>query len=137
MTSLTTQTIFPAIEAGDVDAVRALLDRDPMLVHVRHAHGDPDHLTPLQFAAAKGHLDICRLLVDRGAEVYTNPMSTYPPVMQAAWNDHADVVKFFLEEIPDKAAGTNGVGVAINLAAREGWTDVVRKHIERDPLSVY
>jgi len=45
-------------------------------------------------------------------------MSTYPPVIQAAWNKHAEVVKYFLEEIPDKAAGTNGLGVAINLAAR-------------------
>jgi hypothetical protein len=75
--------------------------------------------------------------VERGAEVYTNPMNTYAPVMQAAWNKHAEVVKYFLEEIPDKAAGTNGLGVAINLAARQGWIEIVRKHIERDPLSVH
>ena len=132
-----TQIIFPAIEAGDVAAVGKLLDTDPGLIHVRTASGDPDHFTPLQFAAAKGQLEICRLLVERGAEVYTNPMSTYPPVIQAAWNRHAEVVRYFLEEIPDKAAGTNGLGVAINLAAREGWTEIVRKHIERDPLSVH
>ena len=34
----------------------------------------------------------------------------------------------FLEEIPDKAAGTNGLGVAINLAARRGWIEIVREH---------
>jgi hypothetical protein len=28
----------------------------------------------LQLAAAKGQLGACRLLVERGAEVYTNPM---------------------------------------------------------------
>ncbi len=135
--SAATQIIFPAIEAGDLSAVTKLLDADPQLVSVRTITGDPDHFTPLQFAAAKGLLAICRLLVDRGAEVYTNPMSTYPPVLQAAWNRHADVVKYFLEEIPDKAAGTNGLGVTINLAAREGWVEIVRKHIERDPLSVH
>jgi ankyrin repeat protein len=135
--SSSTQLIFPAIESGDIDAVRKLLDADPQLISVRTVEGDPDHFTPLQFAAAKGQLAICRLLVDRGAEVYTNPMSTYPPVLQAKWNGHADVVKYFLEEIPDKAAGTNGLGIAINLAAREGWVEIVRKHIERDPLSVY
>ena len=64
-------------------------------------------------------------------------MNTYPPVIQAAWNKHTEVVKYFLEEIPDKAAGTNGLGVAINLAARQGWIEIVRKHIERDPLSVH
>jgi ankyrin repeat protein len=133
----TTQTIFPAIAAGDVDAVSRMLDADPMLVHVRHADPELHHFTPLQFAAAEGQLGICRLLVERGAEVYTNPMSTYPPVLQAAWKKHPDVVKYFLEEIPHLAAGTNGLGVMINLAAREGWTDIVRKHIERDPLAVY
>ena len=132
----TTQAIFPALEAADLDAVRRLLDEDPGLIHVRHS--DPNvHWTPLQFAAAKGQLDTCRLLVERGAEVYTNPMNTYAPVMEAVWNKHADVVKYFLEEIPDKAAGTNGLGVAINLAARQGWIEIVRKHIERDPLSVH
>jgi ankyrin repeat protein len=133
----TTQAIFPAIEAGDVDMIRRLLDDDPGLVHVRH--GDPRlyHWTALQFAAAKGQLAACRLLVERGAEVYTNPMNTYPPVMQAAWNKHTEVVKYFLEDIPDKAAGTNGLGVAINLAARQGWVDIVRQHIARDPLAVH
>lgn len=134
---VTTQAIFPAIESGDLDAIRRLLDEDPGLVHVRHADPEVYHWTPLQFAAAKGQLGACRLLVERGAEVYTNPMNSYAPVMQAAWNKHAEVVKYFLEEIPDKAAGTNGLGVAINLAARQGWIEIVRKHIERDPLAVH
>jgi ankyrin repeat protein len=137
MNTPATQSIFPAIEAGALDMIRRLLDDDPMLVHVRHADPEIHHFSPLQFAAAKGQLAVCRLLVERGAEVYTNPMSTYPPVMQAAWNKYPDVVKFFLDEIPDKAAGTNGLGVAINLAARQRWIDIVRKHIERDPLAVY
>ena len=50
---------------------------------------------------------------------------------------HPDVVKYFLEEIPDKAAGTNGLGVTLNLAAREGWAEIVRKHLDRDPLSAH
>lgn len=132
-----TRKIFPAIEAGDLAALRALLDGDPSLVHVRHADPELHQWTPLQFAAARGQLGACRLLVERGAEVYTNPMNTYPPVMQAAWNEHPEVVKYFLEEIPGKAAGTNGLGVMINLAAREGWLELVRKHLERDPLSVH
>ena len=132
-----TQLIFQAIESCDLDAIRRLLDEDPGLVHVRHADAERHHWTALQFAAAKGELAACRLLLDRGAEVYTNPMNTYPPVIQAAWNRHAEVVKYFLDEIPDRAAGTNGLGVTINLAARQGWIEIVRKHIERDPLAVH
>jgi ankyrin repeat protein len=137
MATPASQVIFPAVEAGDVDAVRKLLDDDAGLVHVRHADASKQQMTPLQIAAGKGFLEMCQLLVQRGAEVYTNPWGSYPPVIQAAWGKHAEVVKYFLEEIPDQAKGTNGVGVAINLAAREGWVDVVRKHIERDPLAVH
>ena len=41
------------------------------------------------------------------------------------------------DEIPDKASGTNGLGITVNLAARQGWTDIVRGHIEADPLAVH
>lgn len=133
---MTTQTIFSCILAGDTEAVRKLLDGDPGLVHAHHADPDDDSTT-LQFAAANGQLPICKLLVERGAEVYTNPMSSYPPVIQAAWNRHQHIVDYFLHEIPDKATGTNGIGVTINLAARQGWLDLVRKHIAADPLSVH
>lgn len=134
---MNTQSIFACIDQNDTVGIRALLDADPMLVHARHADPDQYHWTALQFAAARGDLTACRLLVERGAEVYTNPMSTYPPVIQAAWNHHQSVVEYFLNEIPGKADGTNRLGVAINLAAREGWIEIVRKHIAADPLSVH
>lgn len=134
---MNSQTIFSFLQTGDVEAVRKLLDGDSALVHARHADPSLYHWTTLQFAAAKGQLEACRLLVERGAEVYTNPMSTYPPVIQAAWEGHQDVVDYFLQEIPEKAEGTNRLGVTINLAAREGWLEIVQRHIVADSLSVY
>ena len=134
---MSTQRIFELMDAGDLNAIAAAIDADPAIVFVRHANPDLYHWTTLQYAAARGYLDICRLLVERGAEVYTNPHNTYPPVTQAAWNKHQDVVDYFLKEIPEKADGTNNLGVALNLAAREGWVDIVRQHLECDPLSVF
>jgi uncharacterized protein len=134
---MSTQQIFSLILAGDIKEVSKLLDDDPGLVHVRQAAAEDQGWTPLQLAAAKGHLEICKLLVERHAEVYTNPMNSYPPVMEAAWNRHQDIVDYFLQEIPDKADGTNALGVTINLAARQGWAEIVRKHIAADPLSVH
>ena len=132
------QILFPAVKAGDVAKLRQLLDAHPDLVHVRNAKTQEwDELTALHCAAKHGQLDIVRLLVDRGSEVYSNPMSSYPPVIIAAWNGHQAIVDYFLTEIPDKADGTNKLGVTINLAAREGWTSLVIKHIEADPLAVY
>lgn len=134
---MSTQQIFAFITAGDTEAVRRLLDLDPGLAHARLIDPEDDPSTTLQCAAAEGHLAICKLLVERGAEVYTNPMNTYPPVMLAAWKRHQHVVDYFLHEIPEKAQGTNRLGVTINLAARQGWLDIVRKHIAADPLSVH
>jgi len=128
---------FPLILAGDIEAVRSLLESDADLIHSRCSDPHFRSLTALQFAAAKGQLAICKLLVGRGAEVYTNPMNTYPPVIHAAWNGHRQVVDYFLREIPEKADGTNKLGVTINLAARQGWLDIVQKHIAADPLAVY
>ena len=133
---MSTSEIFTHINAGDIEAIRNLLDGDSGLVHARDGDSDDDW-TPLQSAAAKGQLDICKLLVERGAEVYTIAMSTYPPVIHAAWNRHQRIVDYFLHEVPEKAAGTNRLGVTINLAARQGWLDLVRKHIAADPLSVH
>ena len=132
-----TEAIFKAIDQDDTSELIAILKNDRGLVHARHPSPDLYHWTTLQFAAARGRLEACRLLVEKGAEVYTNPMNTYPPVLQAAWGKHQDVVDYFLKEIPDKADGTNKLGVTLNLAAREGWTDLVRKHLEADPLAVH
>src|SRR6476661_2887895 len=102
MPTAATQAIFVAISAGDSAPLSPRLAGDPGLIHARQTDPVQGEFTPLQFAAAKGQLAACRLLVERGAEVYTNPMSTYPPVMHAAWGKHAEVVKYFLDEIPDK-----------------------------------
>ncbi len=133
----TTQDILDDIERGDINALRARLDADPMLIYARYTAPDKDPLTALQIAARAGQVEACRLFVERGADVYTNPMNTYPPVIHAAWGGHQTVVDYFLREIPHSADGTNGLGVTINLAAREGWADLVRRHIEADPLSVH
>ena len=129
---------FAQIVSGDLDGVKNQLDAQPALSNVRNPDPEAwDQQSPLQAAARHGQLEIVKLLVDRGSEVYTNPMASYPPVVIAAWNKHQDVVDYFLKEIPDKASGTRGLGVTINLAARQGWTDLVRKHIEIDPLAVH
>lgn len=134
---MSTQALFSLLHAGDPNEIHKLLDSDPGLVHACQTDADEIRWTPLQFAAAKGRLEICKLLVARNAEVYTNPMNSYPPVIQAAWNRHQEVVDYFLHEIPEKADGTNRLGVSLNLAARQGWTEIVRKHIAADPLSVH
>lgn len=135
--------LFHAVRNGDREVVVTTLGERPEFLHARNPNAGKensqewDEFGLLHTAAKFGHLAIVRDLVERGIEVYSNPMSTYPAVMLAAWEGHDDVVSYFLNEIPDKAEGTNGIGIACNLAARQGWMDKVRLHIERDPLAVH
>jgi hypothetical protein len=76
-------------------------------------------------------------LVGRDAEVYCSPPHGYPAVTIAGWNKHTSIVYYFLESIPAKAAGTNGLGVSMVLAARFGWTSVAKEHIVRDRLAIH
>jgi ankyrin repeat protein len=133
-----TAGLFSYATAGNQPELQALLDEHPFLLHVRNPDTDAwDEASLLHCAAKHGHLGIVRLLIERGAEVYSNPMASYPPVIIAAWNKQQAVVDFFLNEIPERAQGTNRLGVTINLAARQGWADLVRRHIDLDPLAVH
>lgn len=135
--------LFNAIREGDLAVVKPFFEANPESIDIRNLLAiDSDtsawnELTPLHTAAKYGHLDLVKWLIEHGAEVYSNPMATYPAVIIAAWGKQKAVVDYFLNEIPDKANGTMGLGVTCNLAGREGWIDIVRQHIERDPLAVH
>src|SRR5688572_10552054 len=91
------QFILALIRTGDIESVRRALDENPWLVHIRNSDRDVwDEISTLHCAAKHGHLDIVKLLVDKGVEVYSNPLATYPPVIIAAWNKRQPVVDYFL-----------------------------------------
>jgi len=133
------------VREGDLEGVRAAVSTNPDLPHVHDSsEGHSEERTALHAAARYGHLDIVKYLVECGAEVYSHPHYTYPPIFLAENNRYLEgrpdcqpIVDYFLNEIPQKAAGTNGLGIAVNLAARFGWTDIVRKHLQRDPFAIY
>ena len=128
------------VRSVDLKKVQSAAADQPDLVHTRDPHGDEMEMTALHCAARHGHLEICKFLVEQGAEVYSHPTATYPPVFWAFYHagEHSKaVVDYFLKEIPEKAFGTAGFGLTINLAARMGFTEIVRKHVERDPLAIH
>ena len=142
---MTYHEFIEIVRSGDLGKVRGAVKANPDLPHTCDPSDDWwEERTAMHSAARHGHLEIVKFLVECGAEVYSHPMCTYPPIFNAANNRHHKgrpdsqaIVDYFLHEIPKKAAGTNGLGIAVNLAARFGWTDIVRKHIELDPLAVH
>ena len=57
--------MIKAAKAGNVEAVRLLLDANSSLVNAR----DSDASTPLHCAAWKGHVDVAVALLDAGADL--------------------------------------------------------------------
>jgi ankyrin repeat protein len=79
---------FGAVRAGSVERVREILKEHPWMVGAGNPGKDLwDERSPLHCAAKHGHLPVVRLVVDEGAEVYSNPMASYPPVIVAAGAD--------------------------------------------------
>ena len=138
---MSTQDIFSPAGSGDLDAVRAWLDRDPGLANVKQVGGEEAGRTPLQVAAMAGHLAVVKLLVERGAEIYAVAQHGYPAVAHAHWEKQPGVVEYFLGEAARHetmlGAPTFGLGIDINLAARLHWTEVVRRHLAVDTLAVH
>ncbi|MAE67421.1 MAG: hypothetical protein CMJ18_24435 [Phycisphaeraceae bacterium] len=141
-----TQDIFDPILNGDIDAVRALLYADPGLVHARRTvdddgspvkgfHGE----SALGAATRAGRLEIIRLLLERGAELYDISRWGYPAVFFATEPRIRDYLLSADGDVNHRptSAPTYGLGADVNLAAREGWARIVRQHLERDPLAVH
>jgi len=57
--------MIKAAKSGNAARVGELLAEDPSLLHARDADGS----TPLHYAAWKGHPEVARLLLERGADV--------------------------------------------------------------------
>jgi len=81
-----------AATRGDLAQVRALLDAG-VDVNARTDYG----ATALSYAADKGHAQVVKLLLERGAEV--DPEDTFyhsTPITWAGYNGHAEVVELLI-----------------------------------------
>lgn len=77
--------------------------------------------TPLNIAAAKGHLEAARLLIARGADTNLADNSGFTPLHSAAINGHEDIVQLLLthQALVDKKS-TDG-WTPLHWACREGF----------------
>jgi hypothetical protein len=132
--------IFEAIEGGDIPRVARLIAASPDLVGVwrRTEYGGWE--STLHVAAGEGSLELVRLLVEAGADVYPSRQSDYPPVFRARMDSGDGVAEFLLAASAERDHGrppTFGCGIDIVLAARLGMRDRVVMHIEKDPFAVF
>jgi hypothetical protein len=100
--------LFDAARRGDRAAVISLLDRG-VDVNARSRYG----VSALGFAAGEGHLEVVRLLMDRGADVQVADSFYGSRAIDFALRaGHADVALFLLSK------GSKGAAGALNFAIR-------------------
>jgi ankyrin repeat protein len=114
--------IVKAAEAGDVAAVRALLDRGADADSVTNGRFP---WTPLMHAASRGRLDLCRLLLERGANPRAEDLDSFTPITLAAAEGHWEVVKLLAEHGASGVYADGHGETALGYAQEAGRDDLV------------
>jgi ankyrin repeat protein len=111
-----------ASRIGDVDRVRELLDADPQLVNQVPAYSYYTGV-PLRNAAGAGHLEVVKLLLERGA----NPNQPEPGIAPfggalhaAVGGKHLAIVKLLLEHGANPNAEVESSGNCLSMAKHVG-----------------
>ena len=105
--SVTTEKIIKSSSLGDLTALKRVRPTVEDLIQV-----DYDHRTPLHLAAANGHLDVVRYIVDIVGEDGINPVDRWggTPFDDAAREKHSGVVGY-LSSFGGKPGFKIGIGV--------------------------
>jgi ankyrin repeat protein/truncated hemoglobin YjbI len=90
--------VFTAAWLGDLDGLRAHLDRTAGLLHALDPSEDFQEVTPLAHAVCGGSLECVRLLLDRGAEVTRHSGKL---LLLAVLQDRPDLVQLLIERGAD------------------------------------
>ncbi|PWW79914.1 ankyrin, partial [Tuber magnatum] len=115
-----------AAEAGNVGAVKALLDKSYADINVKNMQ----HWTPLAIAAETGYLDIVAMLLDCDqVDVNTKDIEGRTSLWLAAWNGHASVIRALLgrNDIEAGNKDLNGYKTPLAIACWGGHIFVVQE----------
>jgi cytohesin len=111
-----TRSLHKAAEDGDLATALRLLAADPYLVKSREEY----KLTPLHRAAAAGHADVVRALLDRSAQVDARDYGGGTALHAAAAGGHVDAAAALLDRGADPSAPDEEGLTPLHLAARNG-----------------
>ena len=119
--------LHEAAHAGDADAVRAILAKDPYRV-IRRADGK---VTPLHRAAAEGHAEVVGLLLKASAGVDTRDYGGSTPLHAAARGGHVDSVRLLLANDARPTLMNEAGDTPLHEAARGGYLEIARMLLDR------
>jgi 7,8-dihydropterin-6-yl-methyl-4-(beta-D-ribofuranosyl)aminobenzene 5'-phosphate synthase len=92
--------IHDVAEKGDLNKVKALLEKDPRLINEKNDFGG----TPLHVAAQAGQLEVVKFLFEKGADLNSKDMYGMTPLHAGVESEKSDVLGFLVA----RGAAING-----------------------------
>lgn len=114
------EDLLAAVRKGDIAAVRALLDKGAN-VNAKSPYG----ATPLFFAADRGHTEIAKVLIERGADVsIKDTFYGASALTWAAMKERTEIIKLLLAKSP------SGVEDVLEMGVEKGNVEMVKVALE-------
>lgn len=129
-------SIWGAAYAGHLDHVRQLLGNDALLINARDAGGRGD--TSLIIAAERGHLEICKFLIQLGATLDLRGRASRTALRTALQQGHLEIAEVLLRAgadptLPDEDGSTPFHSVAsMNYRSRLADPLTAHAHVVTD-----
>lgn len=93
--------------------------------------------TPLHLAAASGQMEVCKLLLELGANIDATDELGQKPIHAAAQNNYSEVVQLFLQQHPNLVMATTKDGnTCAHIAAIQGSVKVIEELMKFDRTGV-
>lgn len=102
MTSLSSEKFENAIRRGDLATINQELDRCPGLIEDKGKYGTAS--LPLQIAAWCGQVEVCKLLIDHGANVNARSYDKWTALHSASMSGQLEAFKYLLTRGADVKA---------------------------------
>lgn len=118
------EEFFAAARKGDAAAVKAFLDKG-VDVNAKTRYG----ATALSYACDKGHVEVAKLLIERGANL--NVRDTFYGEVPIGWalsRGHVEIVKLLLDK------GAAGIERVLMSGAQDGNLEIVKIALEKGGL---
>jgi hypothetical protein len=116
------EALFKALDDRDVEEVGRLLDQDCGLLEARHKWDT----TPLIWAANYNHVEVMRLLLDRGADLEAGDVDGDTALFSGAARGHKEIVDILLSRGADVRTRDINRVTPLQEASSEGHLGVVR-----------